>query len=627
MEPGFINTETVLTRRHLAIFVIIIMLVSTFFFFYIKDFLLYHIVVELFSCSIAFAIYILTLNTQKYHKSTYLNMLGISFLFIGVFDCLHMFSFEGMGIIQNINSDTPYQLWVAARYLQSLSFLTAFHLFRFRLKFRFLFIVYFLISGILLSSIFYWKIFPSCYIAGIGFTDFKRSSAILISLLYVISLVFLRRKKNKFHPVILICFTISIVASILSEMSLFIYESQYSINHYISNIFKLTSFYFNYRAIIQIGINDPFLLIFKELQQKKEKIMQKNRQIENIFNTITDGVILINLEGEILQMNPIAEALLDIKFSGKIKKLSTTIEYTRPDNTELPIEELAGIRAIKEKCPIKNVVMGLKNKNKDIIWVNSHASPIFNNEGDFLTVTITMENITDLLQSEKALKSSKEKYKMLAEGTEAVIWEYDIHKNISTYTSPQVKKMLGFEAEEWKADMFWFEHIYEKDRIWAVNYSTEKMTQENSYEMEYRFIKKNGDIIWVKDIISVEHNNGKPAKLRGIMIDINTQKQLESDMKTAQIAAEKANKTKSIFLANMSHELRTPLTSIIGFSELLKNNSEYMSQKSIKYIEHINLNSNKLLEMINDILDLSKIETGKMILNKDLFSIENVINL
>jgi CheY-like chemotaxis protein/nitrogen-specific signal transduction histidine kinase len=116
--------------------------------------------------------------------------------------------------------------------------------------------------------------------------------------------------------------------------------------------------------------------------------------------------------------------------------------------------------------------------------------------------------------------------------------------------------------------------------------------------------------------------DGEPLHIAGVLVDISERKEAEAAMVAAKKAAEEASRTKSEFLANMSHELRTPLNSVIGFADILAEETfGSLNDRQKRYVTNVSKSGRHLLGLINDILDLSKIEAGKMILNPDKFEI------
>jgi signal transduction histidine kinase len=144
---------------------------------------------------------------------------------------------------------------------------------------------------------------------------------------------------------------------------------------------------------------------------------------------------------------------------------------------------------------------------------------------------------------------------------------------------------------------------------------------------EFRLVAKDGTFLWVDTLASLVVWDGKPASLSWLT-DISARKRAESEIVKSKEAAEFANRAKSQFLANMSHELRTPLNAILGFSQII---NEQMfgpvgSPKYLEYVSDIHRSGKHLLHLINDILDLSKLEAGKLELRESLIKIPALVD-
>jgi len=146
----------------------------------------------------------------------------------------------------------------------------------------------------------------------------------------------------------------------------------------------------------------------------------------------------------------------------------------------------------------------------------------------------------------------------------------------------------------------------------------------NYFEIEYKIKCKNGEYRWVNDwgIVTEIDKNGKPLKMVGIIQDITRRKRIEYDLLTAKKKAEQNEKLKTAFLANISHEIRTPMNGINGFAKLLYNNMVDDKEKS-RYLEIIFKSSNRLLNLINNLIDISRLETNQL----NFFEKEYSINL
>ena len=193
----------------------------------IYNYLLFHSLAEIFSICIAFTMFILSWTSRKYLNYNYLVLLGIAYLFVGLLDLFHTLSYKGMSIF----TDYDYyanQIWIAARYLESLSILFAVSdVIRSRkIRAGRVFILYSVITLFILYSIFIWKIFPACFSDTTGLTLFKKISEYIISLILLSSLLVLRIKKSFLDKKILNYMKFAIAATIISELAFTFYIEQ-----------------------------------------------------------------------------------------------------------------------------------------------------------------------------------------------------------------------------------------------------------------------------------------------------------------------------------------------------------------------------------------------------------------
>jgi PAS domain S-box-containing protein len=235
------------------------------------NYLLFHILAELFSIVVACGIFLLAWNSQRFLDNTYLLLIGIAYLFIGATDLMHTLSYKGMGVFQGIDANLPTQLWIAGRYVQSLSFLAAFFFLNRRPNTRLVFSCYTLATSLLFLSIFYWNIFPTCFVEGRGLTPFKIISEYLICLFLVTSILILLKNRQKFDRAVLQWLILSLLATVGSELFFTSYISVYGLSNLSGHFLKILSFYFVYKAIIETGLAKPYTLLFRNLREERDK--------------------------------------------------------------------------------------------------------------------------------------------------------------------------------------------------------------------------------------------------------------------------------------------------------------------------------------------------------------------
>ncbi len=222
------------------------------------------------------------------------------------------------------------------------------------------------------------------------------------------------------------------------------------------------------------------------------------------------------------------------------------------------------------------------------------------------------------------LHESEKRLELALEGGDMGFWDVDLPTGI-TVVNNRWAEILGYSLAELMpvTQEKWLSTIHPDDlnRVLEIG-SAHRQGETAMYEMEYRVKTKSGQTRWVlsKGAIFERDKDDAPIRMVGTVLDITDNKKLEEELLFAMEAAKAANKAKSLFLANMSHELRTPLNAIIGFSRILAEDTTVNNDQQ-KTLSIINRSSEHLLAMINDVLDLSKIEAGKIEINPESFDI------
>ncbi|MES1989710.1 MAG: PAS domain-containing protein [Pseudomonadota bacterium] len=237
------------------------------------------------------------------------------------------------------------------------------------------------------------------------------------------------------------------------------------------------------------------------------------------------------------------------------------------------------------------------------------------------------EDVTQSVMAREALECSEAKYRLIAEEASDIIHHISPDARI-LYVSPSVETVLGYPTDQVDhlAKIADFAHPDDMKRLRKGFEAF--MRQEMMLRTDYRFKHKDGHYMWLETTMrAVREEDGTLREIISMTRDMSERKKHELQLLEARERAETANRTKSRFLANMSHELRTPLNAIIGFSDILKMEmfGKLGNPRYVEYAQLINQSGGLLLDLISDILDMSKIEAGKYDLHREIVDVTDVV--
>ncbi|MEG4838223.1 PAS domain S-box protein [Microcoleus sp. B9-D4] len=242
-------------------------------------------------------------------------------------------------------------------------------------------------------------------------------------------------------------------------------------------------------------------------------------------------------------------------------------------------------------------------------YFQGRAVPILNEDGSLREWIGTCTDIHDRKQAEDAIKQSEERYRSLTLAISQIVWTTDPEGRCQD--SPSMRAYTG-QTEAEGVGFGWLDTIHPDDRERTVQVWMEAVQTRSLFEMEYRMRGTDGNYRYFQARgVPILNEDGSIREWVGTCIDIQDRKQTEIVQAKAREAAEAASRAKSEFLANMSHELRTPLNGIMGYAQILQR-SKVLNEEERSRIDVIYQCGSHLLTLINDILDLSKIEAQKV---------------
>ncbi len=349
------------------------------------------------------------------------------------------------------------------------------------------------------------------------------------------------------------------------------------------------------------------VLQHEDVTEKRDSEEGRNR-LAAIVESTQDAIISINNEGIITSWNKSAQHMYGYKASEATGK---SIYILIPDH--LVREEERLLKDVREGKKLNIYETVRVKKNGEHILISLSISPIKDGHGKVIGASKIARDITAQKKYERSLKESEERLRVALHAGQIGVWDWDIVQNKLKWTD-KVYEIHEVDPKKFKVSYETFrEFIHPDDRVYTKSKITEALSGNEDFSAEFRIITPKGKVKWVatKAIITYAKDS-KPLRMLGATLDITQQKQLEQD--------------KSDFLSMASHELKTPLTSLKMFIDLLFREIDNGNLEKKKYFaKRIMDQASRLTELTNDLLDVSRIETGKLSLNIEKFSINELV--
>lgn len=267
--------------------------------------------------------------------------------------------------------------------------------------------------------------------------------------------------------------------------------------------------------------------------------------------------------------------------------------------------------------PLVEVIFRVQKKNGGFIWASIRVEADRNDSGWVNYISGIIFDISELKLTEQALLLSEARHERIIQSSKDGIWEWSASKG-GFHFSSRCWELLGYEEhddeltkgqDKWKV---WRALMHPQDLVAFEKVLHSHLKFNTPFDVEYRVRSKDGSWRWIRARGQAElDDKGATLRMSGTNMDVTQLKLAEERVVQAKEQAERANKAKSDFLSSMSHELRTPLNAILGFARLLATD-ETLSREQRASMREVVRAGNHLLQLVNDVLDLARIEAGRM---------------
>ncbi|NJN67865.1 MAG: PAS domain S-box protein [Chloroflexaceae bacterium] len=334
-----------------------------------------------------------------------------------------------------------------------------------------------------------------------------------------------------------------------------------------------------------------------------------------LIQSMSDGMIVLDSRHRVAELNPSAQRLVGIPLASAIGKPATEV---------LPFAQKWANHLQAEHST--HLEFSHHHHDDGVLHVyDARISPLTDRRRNLTGYAIVLHDITERKRAEEALRRSEADLARAHNIAGLGSFRHDLRTNCASW-SRNFSQIAGLGDEEQHLPMDMIQKFLHPDDIPVIQQAVEEVSSRGgSSSINIRLIRPDGTMRHLHDQFEAlcdEH--GRIIELFGTIQDVTDYKLAEEALREARDAAEAANRAKSAFLAHMSHELRTPMNAILGFAQLLSHFS-HLSPEQRDYLNIIHRSGEHLLMLINDILDMSKIEAGRMSFNENSFDLHRLL--
>jgi PAS domain S-box-containing protein len=356
---------------------------------------------------------------------------------------------------------------------------------------------------------------------------------------------------------------------------------------------------------------ENFSNVKKRLQElsligKNEK--EVNSFFKNNHEEVKNCIALV----KVINVNQEGLAFNNTENKDELKK--SLGNFIQEETIDLFIQQLIAITQGKNKLNIESKII---DANDHFRHVNLRWNVISGYENSLERVIVSTEDITARKTAEKIIINSQNRIENLINTVDGIVWERDSDHFIFSFVSKKVEEILGYTSQEWLAcPTFWEDHIYGEDKEASLNFYSLKIKNNQDHDLEYRMIAKNGQLVWLRDVVTTVCENEKIVGLRGIMINITKTKEVQEDLQKSFTLVNEQNKRLLNFSYIVSHNLRSHTSNISSLTSLLE--TVETEEERMEFTQLLKTVSNSLNDTLENLNEVVNIQTNIGLVTEDL---------
>ncbi len=529
----------------------------------------FHYLAEMFRISVAIAIFMLIWNVRGSLDNPYLMAIGVAYVFVTGLDVLHLIAEGGMDIFGGAEANLSAQFRIAARYLEVAALLAASFFIGRKVRLRLVFLACGAVSAFIIASIFPFSVFPTAIGKDLAPSLFLKIAELIVLIAFAAAVLVLVRKRSYFDRAVARLLILAVSCAFLSELCLSFFISAEPALYLLGHVFKIISFYFIYKAIVETGLAKPLSVLFRNLKASEDALRRERDFIAGVLSSKDVIVAVLDRLGQIIRFNRAAERTTGYSFE--------EVRGQPPWRTIFPdrAEELTAVlkEIVVTGAPMRREISFL-TKRGDRAWLLLSTDPLKDEDGKVEHLVISGLDITERKRAEEALQlahdglearvkqrtrdlaeanerlrmeieerlriedallASEEKYRMVADNTYDWEWWRD-SKGLFIYSSPSCGRITHHRADEFLADPgLLLRIIHPDDCALFRDHDGEVEQSEKTGEIEFRIIRPDGSVRWLAHACQpVLDKEGRLRGRRGSNRDITPRKEMEEALRESE---------------------------------------------------------------------------------------------
>ena len=540
-----------------------------------SSFLLFHALVEMFAAIISFGVFMISWDARRFSRSSFFLIVGPAFALVGTADILHMLSYKGMGTSSSGSADQATQLWVAARAIEALAVLAAVLLASYPIRPVQPLAAALLVGGTLLAAITQWKIFPTCYVDGVGLTNFKIVAEYVFVGVKLVTGVGLWMLRRHFDSTAARWLAAYLGLSAISELAFTSYIGVYDGLNQAGHVLKVAAFLALYLATSKAVLQRPYSALFRDLQQARDAledtVAERTRDLaeaNDLLMTLIESsplaIFANDVEGRVILWNSGAERVYGWT---ALEALGQPLRTASPDKLE---EQERMIRQVLEGTPLVGSELERLRKDGSTVIVRDYAAPLRAADGTVRGVVSLVMDITAERAAERAVRQGDERMRGLMSSLPDAILTVNEHGIIES-ASAAVERLFGYGPAELignKATLLMPADLAAiHDRCVAAHMASGRPVDHSAREVTAR--RKDGSSVPIEIALNEMSVDGRLLYV-GVLRDITDrlrQRAQKAAMERELMRAQKMEALGSL-AGGIAHEVNNMLTPILGLSEV-----------------------------------------------------------